>query len=82
MQANQTAWLDKSTSCLRAAPLLEQHELPCHPLATPKPLTAADAHRMAKEYFDHWFESASRYLAAGIGRTEKGWSNEAAFELR
>jgi len=57
------------------------YELPCHPLATPMPLTSADAYRMAQEYFDHWIESAGRYLATGIGHSEKGWKNEAAFEL-
>jgi predicted nucleotidyltransferase/HEPN domain-containing protein len=57
------------------------YELPCHPLATPKPLTPADAYRMAKGYFDRWFESARRYLATGFGHSEKGWNNEAAFEL-
>jgi predicted nucleotidyltransferase/HEPN domain-containing protein len=57
------------------------YELPCHPLATPKPLTPADAHRMAQEYFEHWFESAGRYLATGVSHTQKGWTNEAAFEL-
>jgi len=57
------------------------YELPCHPLATPMPLTSADAYRMAQEYFDHWSESAGRYLATGIGHSEKGWKNEAAFEL-
>ena len=36
---------------------------------------------MAQEYFDHWFESAGRYLATGVSHTEKGWTNEAAFEL-
>jgi len=57
------------------------YELPCHSLATPMPLSASDAYRMAQEYFDHWFESAGRYLATGISHTEKGWNNEAAFEL-
>lgn len=57
------------------------YELPCHSLATPMPLTAADAYKMAKEYFDRWIESAGRFLATGISHTEKGWNNEAAFEL-
>ena len=57
------------------------YELPCHSLATPMPLTAVDAYHMAQEYFDHWFESAGRFLATGISHTEKGWTNEAAFEL-
>ena len=57
------------------------YELPNHALTAPKPLTATDAYRMAQEYFDHWFESAGRYLATGVSHTEKGWTNEAAFEL-
>lgn len=57
------------------------YELPCHPLATPMPLSSADAYRMAREYFDHWLESAGRYLDTGISHAAKGWSNEAAFEL-
>jgi predicted nucleotidyltransferase/HEPN domain-containing protein len=57
------------------------YELPCHPLATPMPLTPADALQMATEYFDHWIESAGRFLATGVSHTEKGWNNEAAFEL-
>lgn len=57
------------------------YDLPCHPLATPMPLTPADAFAMARGYFDHWFESAGRFLATGISHTEKGWNNEAAFEL-
>src|SRR3546814_7412807 len=30
------------------------YELPCHPLATPMPLTPADAYAMAKAYFEDW----------------------------
>jgi HEPN domain-containing protein len=57
------------------------YDLPCHALATPMPLTPTDAFAMAQEYFDHWFESAGRYLDTGISHTSKGWNNEAAFEL-
>jgi predicted nucleotidyltransferase/HEPN domain-containing protein len=57
------------------------YDLPCHTLATPMPLTPADAYAMAQGYFDHWFESAGRYLETGISHTSKGWNNEAAFEL-
>src|SRR5690606_26846444 len=38
------------------------YELPCHPLATPKPLTPADAHRMAKEYFERNLAIASHRI--------------------
>ena len=34
------------------------YELPCHALATPMPLTTSDAYRMARGYFDQWFETA------------------------
>lgn len=61
------------------------YELPCHPLATPKPLIAADAHRMAKEYFDRWFALGSQSLRTfqlqrAEGETET-WRNDAAFTL-
>jgi predicted nucleotidyltransferase/HEPN domain-containing protein len=55
------------------------YELPCHPLATPKPLTAADAHRMAKAYFDEWFESANRFLVNANENAGRDWNKEAAF---
>ncbi|MBO9621536.1 MAG: HEPN domain-containing protein [Sphingomonas sp.] len=57
------------------------YELPCHPLATPKPLTAADAHRMASEYFGEWLESANRFFVNAQENIERGWSKEAAFLL-
>jgi uncharacterized protein len=57
------------------------YELPCHPLATPKPLTAADAHRMAKEYFDQWLPSAEQFILHGTDAIERGWHSKAAFEL-
>lgn len=57
------------------------YELPCHPLATPMPLTPADAYRMAKGYFDQWLESADRFLANGNENVARQWNNEAAFLL-
>ncbi len=57
------------------------YDLPCHALATPKPLTPADAYAMAQGYFDKWYESAGRYLETGISHSSKAWNNEAAFEL-
>jgi predicted nucleotidyltransferase/HEPN domain-containing protein len=57
------------------------YELPCHPLATPRPLTPADAHRMAQEYFEHWLPSADQFIAHGTDAMERGWHNKAAFEL-
>ncbi len=47
------------------------YELHGHPLATPKPLTPADAHRMAKEYFDQWSHSVDVWIErAEDGDTE------------
>jgi len=57
------------------------YELACHPLATPKPLTAADAHRMAQEYFDHWLPSADEFYDNFKFNLERGRLNNAAFQL-
>lgn len=57
------------------------YELPGHSLATPKPLTPADAHRMAQEYFEHWLPSADQFIAHGTDAMKRGWHNKAAFEL-
>lgn len=61
------------------------YELPCHPLATPKPLTPADAHRMAQEYFEHWSALAAQSLRTfELQRQEEQtatWRNDAAFTL-
>jgi len=61
------------------------YELHGHALATPKPLTPADAHRMAREYFEHWLSLASQSirtfeLQRKEGQTET-WRNDAAFTL-
>lgn len=61
------------------------YELPCHPLATPKPLTPADASRMARDYFDHWIALASQALRTHQLQRQEGesatWRNDAAFTL-
>jgi predicted nucleotidyltransferase/HEPN domain-containing protein len=57
------------------------YELPGHPLATPRPLTAADAYRMAREYFEQWLPSAEQFIAHGTDAMQRGWHNKAAFEL-
>jgi len=57
------------------------YELPSHPLATPMPLSAADAYRMAREYFDEWSETARQLLVQGTEATERGWHKNAAFLL-
>jgi len=61
------------------------YELPGHPLATPKPLTTPDAHRMAEEYFEHWSALASQSLRTfELQRQEEQtdtWRNDVAFTL-
>jgi predicted nucleotidyltransferase/HEPN domain-containing protein len=57
------------------------YELFGHPLATPMPLTPADAYEMAKEYFEHWLPSADQFIAHGSDAAERGWLSKAAFEL-
>ncbi|WP_419808601.1 HEPN domain-containing protein [Sphingomonas sp.] len=57
------------------------YELPCHPLATPMPLTAADAFVMAKGYFEQWLPSIDQFLIHGADAVARGWNNKAAFEL-
>jgi len=57
------------------------YELPGHSLAAPKPLTPADAHRMAMEYFEHWLPSADQFIAHGTDAMQREWHNKAAFEL-
>jgi predicted nucleotidyltransferase/HEPN domain-containing protein len=57
------------------------YELPRHELATPMPLTPADAHAMAQGYFDKWFESADQFLHLAQEAISKGWTNVAAFQL-
>lgn len=61
------------------------YELPCHPLATPMPLTPKDAFGMAKDYFDKWYPSTGEWLEmaqAAIDRGQDGdWPANAAFLL-
>ena len=57
------------------------YELPCHALATPMPLTPADACQMAQEYFDHWLPSADEFLDDFRSNLERGRFSKAAFEL-
>jgi predicted nucleotidyltransferase/HEPN domain-containing protein len=57
------------------------YELPGHELATPMPLTPADASRMANDYFDKWFVSTDRFLHFAEDGMGKGWTKEAAFQL-
>lgn len=62
------------------------YELPCHPLATPMPLTSADAYEMADRYFGEWLPSIDRALSTASdqvqkGSDDRGWRKDAAFTL-
>jgi predicted nucleotidyltransferase/HEPN domain-containing protein len=57
------------------------YELPGHSLATPMPLTAADAFRMAQEYFDEWLPSATEFYDDFKSNLDRGRFKKAAFEL-
>ena len=57
------------------------YELPGHTLATPKPLTPADAYRMAKEYFEHWLPSADAFVRGARYAIGDGDFNKAAFDF-
>ncbi|WP_081873361.1 HEPN domain-containing protein [Sphingobium chlorophenolicum] len=62
------------------------YELPGSALATPKPLTAADAYEMAGKYLAEWLPSTDRALTTAQeqalkGVDDLGWRKEAAFSL-
>lgn len=57
------------------------YELPCHPLCPPMPLTLADAHRMAQEYFDEYFESAADFMQSANDAIARSKTKLAAFLL-
>jgi predicted nucleotidyltransferase/HEPN domain-containing protein len=62
------------------------YELPGAELATPRPLTAADAYQMASGYLAEWLPSVDRALAtaarqASQGENDRGWRKDAAFTL-
>jgi len=61
------------------------YELPGVALATPKPLTAADAYKMAKGYFDQWLHSVDVWIERARIATSKAddleWRKSAAFDL-
>lgn len=57
------------------------YELACHPLATPMPLTAADAYQMANAYFEEWLRKIDSSIKGAnfyIGEQE---FKDAAFTL-
>lgn len=57
------------------------YELPCHPLATPMPLTAADAHKMAQGYADDWSQKVRDAIEIGEFCIQTGKLKDAAFNL-
>ena len=57
------------------------YELPCHPLATPMPLTPADAYQMAEGYFEQWFSGIADLLAGAELYRQRGNPKLAAFSL-
>ena len=57
------------------------YDLPRHPLATPMPLTPADAYEMAREYFEDWLEKIDTASMGAEFYIEKGKFKDAAFTL-
>jgi predicted nucleotidyltransferase/HEPN domain-containing protein len=62
------------------------YDLPCHALATPMPLTPADAHAMAQRYFERNSAVISHRLETFVfqlshAADSQTWRNEAAFML-
>ncbi|WP_416067408.1 HEPN domain-containing protein [Rhizobium sp. ZK1] len=52
-----------------------------HPLAEPKPLTREQAKAEAQQYFDQWFQSALHRFDLARTGVERGYNNDAAFDL-
>jgi predicted nucleotidyltransferase/HEPN domain-containing protein len=57
------------------------YELPCHPLATPMPLTRADAYQMANAYFEEWLTKVNDAIEIAEFCIEKRKPKDAAFTL-
>ena len=57
------------------------YELPGVVLATPKPLTAADAYEMASGYLADWLSKIDAALEGAAFYASKGHNNDAAFTL-
>ena len=57
------------------------HELKGHTLAEAKPLTAEEAHEIARKHFEQWFPSAQEFYAGFEFYLRRQSSNEAAFSL-
>lgn len=56
------------------------YDLPCHPLATPMPLTRVDAYEMAKRYADHWLPSVGPFIRGAQYAHADGDLSKAAFD--
>lgn len=56
-------------------------EEPGHPFVEPQPLSADEALRETQDYFDEWFESASKFKRAAEFLKSDGAPKEAAFNL-
>nr|AOO91897.1 nucleotidyltransferase [Rhizobium leguminosarum bv. trifolii] len=57
------------------------YELDDEPLAEPEPLSIEDRLRVAKEHFDQRFRAATRFLEIGHLAIDRGYAENAAFEL-
>lgn len=57
------------------------YELPCHPLATPMPLTPIDAYEMAHSYFLDWLKKVDDAIEIADFCVEKAKLKDAAFLL-
>ncbi|MCM8732321.1 HEPN domain-containing protein [Hephaestia sp. GCM10023244] len=57
------------------------YDLPCHPLATPMPLTPVDAYEMANNYFSDWIERVDDAIEIAEFCIDKGKWKDAAFTL-
>src|SRR3546814_200348 len=57
------------------------YELPCHPLAMPAPLTAADALEMASGYFAEWLKKVDSGIKLAAFALDEGEHKDAAFLL-
>jgi predicted nucleotidyltransferase len=57
------------------------YELPCHPLATPMPLSQTDAYQMAKAYFEEWMGKVQDAIEIAEFCIEKRKLKDAAFTL-
>jgi len=57
------------------------YELPCHPLATPMPLTPVDAYQMANAYFEEWLKKVDSGIKLSKFAIQEHEYKDAAFLL-